>query len=366
MPSDPRSAVLRMPTGALVGIALLGASFCAGLAGCDRRSPADLDLYVFQGGAMGTTYTVKVVCAASAMYAGREGAIEQAIGAALIYVDDAMSTYKPDSELSRFNQYRGTEPYPLSPATFTVFSIAQQISVYTNGAFDVTVGPLVNAWGFGAEKPAGLPTDAEIASILTRVGYQKLHLDSASQSVTKAVPDLYCDLSSVAEGFAVDEIAHSLDALGCTDYMVELGGEVRTRGLNQLRQPWHIGIQRPDLPDRHAAGEIALVSNVSLSTSGDYRKSKVAPDGTRYTHHIDPATGRPVQSSLASVSVIHPECAIADALSTALMVMGTDRAYQFAMGQGIAAYLIVHTEEGGYSVLVTPSFQAYLGTAPQS
>jgi len=307
-------------------------------------------------------WDVKLVCSAGEMYSGREETIQHTIQSRLDRIDSLISTYKPDSELSRFNRGKVTAHFHVSPETFAVFALSQQMSIQTNGAFDVTVGPLVNAWGFGSAKPAHPPTDAEIAALMPLVGHAKLTLDAAASTVSKANPDMYCDLSSLGDGFGSDEVARALDGLGCANYRIDVGGEIRTKGTNARTLPWHIGIQQPDVLE-NAAGEVVLVSGESVSTSGDYRKYEETPDGRRLTHIIDPSTGRPISHALASATVIGSDCATADGYSTAIMVLGPEKGYQLALEKGLAAYLLVHNGQGGFTALATPSFSRYATTA---
>jgi thiamine biosynthesis lipoprotein len=264
-----------------------------------------------------------------------------------------MSAFRTDSELWRFNAHASPRPFALSAATFAVFAQAREVSAATGGAFDITVAPAVDAWGFGPGGNRRVPAAEDIAPLAPRIGWSMLALDTSARTVAKARPDLRADLSGIAKGFGVDRAAQALDALGLAGYMIEAGGEVRTRGRNSEGEPWRIGIERPDaVPQR--AHFIVPLAGQSIATSGDYRIWFVR-DGRRYCHEIDPRTRMPIPSGLASVSVVAPECAYADAMATALIVMGADEGFAFAQANGIAAHFIVRTG-GGFRDIATDAF----------
>jgi len=338
----------------------LVAALAIGACGDPRPAPPpSAKVFAFEGGTMGTTYTVKVVV--PAMTAAERAAAHDAIRAALDAVDESMSTYKPDSELSRFNRHVGGVPFRLSAETIRVFLLAQEVSDATHGAFDVTVGPLVNAWGFGPIRQASRPTDAELEAIRARVGYRKLVIDAAALTITKTRPDTYADLSAIAKGFGVDQVARALDARGLENYMAEVGGEVRVKGRNAAGIPWQVGIERPEATPRQAHLVVPM-SNLSMATSGDYR-NYFEQDGRRYSHEIDPTTGYPIRHSLASVTVLATECALADAYATALLVLGPEKGYALAAEKGLAAYFIVRRPDGSFGERQTPAFAALRGDA---
>lgn len=304
-----------------------------------ERRAGGPDLCVFTGATMGTTFVVKVLA---------EPAIEDlnalglAIQAAVDDVDAKMSTYKPVSELSRFNRHRSEEPFPVSPETAEVFRIALEISRQSGGAFDVTVGPLVNAWGFGPDaRPATPPDDEMLARLRESVGYQHLAIDEQNRLIKKN-PDLYCDLSGVAKGYATDRAAQAIEKHGGMNYMVEVGGEIRVRGHNATGTPWRIAIEKPVTGSgRDSYQQVLSLEETALATSGDYRNYYVE-NGQRLSHTIDPRTGRPIAHGLASVSVLHPACAWADAYATAIMALGPEDGYAFALEHKITALLIIH------------------------
>lgn len=281
----------------------------------------------------------------------------RAVAKALEDIDERMSTYREDSELSRFNRHPGTDPFPVSAETAEVFRIALAVSEQSDGAFDITVGPLVNAWGFGPDPEGPPPDDAAIAVLRERVGWRLVSVD-AENRLTKTRPDVYCDLSAVAKGYAVDKAAEALERRGVEHYMVEVGGEVRARGSNPKGGSWRIGVERPQYGGR-SVQEVVLLGSGALATSGDYRNFRMV-DGKRFSHTIDPKTGKPIEHSLASASVLHPSCAWADAYATALMVLGPEAGRAFAEKQGLAVSLLVHDGQDSFDALNTPAFDAAL------
>ncbi|MCC6143533.1 MAG: FAD:protein FMN transferase [Candidatus Hydrogenedentes bacterium] len=317
-------------------------------AGCGPSGPAE---HLFSGPTMGTEYHVKVI--ADLGPEAREK-LDGLVADTLAGVNGLMSTYDPKSELSRFNQWASTDPFALSDETAEVFRIALEVSRQSGGAFDVTVGPLVNAFGFGPDESPQPPDDGTLASLRERVGYTMLTLDGTR--ISKARPDIYCDLSAVAKGYGVDVVANMLEAQGYGRYMVEVGGEVRAKGMNLRGQPWQIAVEKP-IEDGRALQRIVSVEDQGLATSGDYRNF-YTKDGQRYAHTIDPTTGRPVEHGIASASVLHKSCAWADAYATALMVLGAEKGIDLAREQGLAVLLISHTPEGGFAEVSTPAFDA--------
>lgn len=310
---------------------------------------------------MGTTYTVKVV-SEKAPLPRHQRALENLVELQLESVDEKMSTYREDSELSRLNRWQDNEPFPLSVATYTVLRHAQEISGLTGGAFDVTVGPLVNAWGFGPGGERGPPADEEIERLRRHVGFQKLELDEVSRSARKRDSQLYLDLSAIAKGYAVDRVAEALEGEGWTNYMVEVGGEIRTGGSNASGRAWQIAVARPVAGARELHRVLPL-SNLSLATSGDYR-NYYELEGRRVSHEIDPRTGYPVRHRLASVSVLDPLCVRADGLATGLMVLGPEDGYALAEERDIPAlFFIRERNEDVFREKASPALETWLGTA---
>ena len=306
------------------------------------------------GSTMGTTWSVVLRGEGHTrddLLAARESIAER-----LATVDRLMSTWEVDSELSRFNRHALPAPFTLSSETLYVLELARSVSQRTGGAFDVTVGPLVAAWGFGAEArvPGRGPDAAELEELRARVGYGRLTIDSENQTASKARVDLQCDLSAIAKGYGVDSVARALDGLGWEAYLVEVGGEVRVRGERPRGGPWQVGIERPDETERAVQGIVPL-TDLSMATSGDYRIFYEV-EGERRSHIVDPRTGRPVTHNVASVSVVHREAALADAWATALTVLGPDQGFALAESEGLGAYFLVRTGPDRFAARATSHF----------
>lgn len=322
-----------------------------------RPAPSDSapELLTFGGPVMGTRFLVKVV--------GRPPrdaeSLEREIGRCLDEIDRLMSTYRPDSELSRFNRFDRTEWFPVSEPTARVIAEAVRVGDLTGGALDVTVGPLVDLWNFGPERRPGdrVPSPQELDRARERIGYDRLDVRLAPPAVRKKKPDLSVDLSAIAKGFAVDAVADLLERRSIEHYMVEVGGEVRARGRNPRGRPWQIAVEVP-LEGLRAIQRVVPVSGSALATSGDYR-NYFEVEGVRYSHILDPRTGRPIRHELASASVLAPTCIEADALATGLMVLGPEAAFELAEREGLAVLLIIRTR-GGFAERMTPRMEAAL------
>jgi thiamine biosynthesis lipoprotein len=332
---------------------LAGALGAATLAGCGRGARGEL---AFSGETMGTTYHVKV--APTRLGESRIVALQAAVNAAFERVERAMSLHRADSELVRFGRHHAAAPFALSRDLFGVLAAAQEVSVLSGGAFDVTVAPLVASWGFGPDGRHGVPERAELLARRRAVGYRALRLDAATRSATKAHASVSADLNGIAKGYGVDLAAQALEAQGIEHYLVEAGGEVRARGMNADGRAWQIGIERPDaLPPR--AQFIAPLTDGAMATSGDYR-IYFERDGRRYCHEIDPARAAPIDHGLASVTVVAGDCMRADALATALIVLGPDAGHALAQAHGIAAYFI-RRRDGTLHDRMTSAFAALGG-----
>jgi len=295
------------------------------------------------GPTMGTTFNVKVVT--DDLTETHRERLTQLVRDVLDGVDEHMSTYRPESEIEEFN--RGdTQPFAASQDLLEVVAEAQRVARLTGGAFDITVGPLVEIWGFGPSGVTETPSDEKLQELMGVTGYQQLELDIEGGTMSKAREDCRIDLSAIAKGFAVDLVAAILDREPYSDYMVEVGGEVRTCGRSGAGEVWRIGIERPDARERLVHDAIPL-ADLSLATSGDYRNF-VVRDGVRISHTIDPRTGRPISHNLASVSVIHASCMTADALATALEVLGPDEGFALAERQDIPALFLIRVRDGAF------------------
>lgn len=317
---------------ALAGLVLSGLALAGCTGGQDRLPSAD-----FGGAAMGTRWNVSLVAPPDGL---DMTALEAEVASLLEELEQSMSTYRADSELSRFNAAKSTAWIDTSAALCAAVAQAQAISRQTGGAFDVTVGPLVNLWGFGPEAVRPEPPDAaHIAVTMAAVGHDKLDADCERPALRKAVPNLYVDLSAFAKGIAVDQAAALLERRGIENFMVELGGEIRLAGVNADNGLWRIAIEQP-LPEARAVQAIIGLSDAAVATSGDYR-NYFEHGGKRYSHTLDPRSGRPVDHAAASVTVVADTAALADAMATALLVLGPTEGLRFADGHGLAAYFLV-------------------------
>lgn len=311
---------------------------------------------------MGTTWQVSLVSPPAAA-----ADLDREITAVLDRVDAAMSTWRADSALARFNRNRQTGPQKLPRELLHVVAAALDLAEKSDGAFDPTVLPLVDLWGFGPSGTrAGVPAEAEIERALARTGWQRLTLDRAAGTLAKSDPDLQIDLSAIAKGYGVDAVAARLLELGCRDWLVEVGGEVRCSGSNVQGGPWRIGIDRPEpmAPPGRRIEQVVELSGLALATSGDYRNFRDF-DGRRFSHTIDPRTGRPVEHALASVSVIAADCMHADGLATAISVLGPEKGWEFAAGlDGVEVLLVSRNEDGSLSERMSDGFRAFLAAPP--
>ncbi len=337
----------------------------AGLFICGCNPSADTDehllknapeasIYEISGPIMGSSYHIKVVLTPDVQLLED---LRIGVKDALNRVDRLMSTYKPDSEISRFNVSPQNEWFQVSADTFEVIALGQSISSTSEGFYDMTVGPLVNSWGFGPTgKPVKVPDEAQLQAGLVRVGFNFLKLDSKSSAISKTA-DIYLDLSSIAKGYAVDVVANYLEQQGVENYLVEVGGEIRALGYKPHNESWRLAIESPTVEQR-SVFKVVELTNGGLATSGDYR-NYYENNGIRYSHTINPFTGKPVQHQLTSVSVVRPTSAEADAMATMFMVMGTERGFQFAVENRIAAYFIFRNGSG-FKSKSTLQFEKYL------
>ncbi len=309
------------------------------------------ELTTFEGATLGTDFTVHIV--GTALSEAETAAASEAIRGELDEVDQLMSTWKDNSELSRLNRAPVGVPFSLSVETVSVLQRAAVIYGASQGAFDVTVAPLVRAWGFGAGAEAQPPSAADLATLRLSVGQDKLEL--GADAATRLSEGLHIDLSAIAKGWAVDEVSLALSRLGHSNHMVEVGGEVRASGTNASGQPWRIAIEQPSMA-RRTVNHVVGLNNLSMATSGDYRNFREF-DGKRISHTIDPRTGRPVEHTLASVSVVAPTCVDADGWATALMVLGPEAGLARAEAEGLAAYFLVRTEDN-FESHATSAFEA--------
>lgn len=295
-------------------------------------------IHLISGETMGTTWSVKLVDLPSGVTLTN---VREDIELLLESINRQMSTYRPDSDLSRFNQAEAGS-WQVLPADFwRVVRYSLQLAEDTNGAFDPTVGPLVNLWGFGPDPKRDEPPAAvQLAAVQARTGYQRLGLRESDQSLLQP-GDAYVDLSAVAKGYAVDKVADLLLGIGVENLLVEIGGELRAHGAKPAGQPWKVAIEKP-LPGVREVAHVIAMNNIAIATSGDYRNFFQVGE-RRYSHIIDPRTGYPVNHKVLSVSVLHPRCTEADALATALTVMGAEEGMAWAEARQLAVLFMVQS-----------------------
>ena len=336
-----------------VGAALLAASL---LGGCAGTPPVT----TLRGQTMGTLWTVKLVVPAGAkvddLQRGVQGEVDRVVA--------QMSTYEPESDLSRFNRAPAGSWQTLPPEFFGVLDYALQLAHDTGGAYDPTVGPLVNLWGFGPGTHAhAVPGDADVAAARLRVGWDKLQLDRARHRALQP-GGVYVDLSSIAKGFGTDQVSRWLDRAGIDDYLVDISGELRARGARPGGAGWQVAVEKPgaaagaaDRPEQMQ--RVLTLRNRSIATSGDYRHF-FEDDGRFYSHHIDPRTARPVEHRIASVTTVADDCMQADANGTAMMVLGPDAGMAYAEQHGLAVLFLLH-DGAGFRERMSTAFTALVG-----
>lgn len=319
-----------------MGIMLLTLSSCS-----DSAPDSRPDLQSFHGPTMGTSYNITYVQTSAPATLSE---LQAGVDAVLAELNQSMSTYIADSELNRFNDTSGHDWVTVSAPLFSVIKQAKEISRLTSGAFDISVGPLVDLWGFGPTPgDEKIPTARQLSVVKSRIGYQAIELDNRQHRIRKTSPRRL-DLSAIAKGYATDMVAEYLDRKGIKAYLVEIGGEVRLKGNKPNGDSWRIAIETPVSGQREAQRIVSL-SNTSIATSGDYR-NYFELDGQRYSHTIDPASGYPVQHRLASVTVITESCTRADGFATAMMVLGVEKSLTLAEQQKLAVLLLEKSAQG--------------------
>lgn len=281
-------------------------------------------------------------------------ALREEIDAALDDVNARMSIWDESSEISRFNRFQGLEKFPISPEFTEVVQSALAYSQMTDGAFDPTVKPLVEHWGFGPEDDT-----TPIEEIMPSVGWQKLR--AGKNFLIKTHTKVQLDLAAIAKGYGVDRVADVLRKNGHRNFIVEIGGEIVAEGTNRSGKPWRVGIESPEASGKAFGSEIFQtleLSGQAMATSGDYRNFQTREDGTRYSHIIDPHTGYPAQSDVAAVTVVAAHCMDADAVATALCVMGSDKGFQWLENHPeFQAFFILHSPDGqSFSSKATAAF----------
>ncbi|PKH08217.1 FAD:protein FMN transferase [Moritella sp. Urea-trap-13] len=331
---------------------LAAIAISATILGC---SEPQLTNSTFKGQTMGTFYDIKV--AHFPLTTSEQSSIHAEIDRLLEQVNEQMSTYRSHSELSRFNLSPAVKDFPVSEDTAKVVAESIRIHEITSGAFDVTLGPLVNLWGFGPENlPQQKPTTKMIKAALSRVGIQ--HISNTKHTLSKDIDSLYVDLSGIAKGYGADVIAEYLTSLGIENYIVGLGGDLRARGINANNLGWQIAIEKASTTE-HSVQHVVAVGDNAIVTSGSYRNYYDLND-ERFSHTIDPITGQPAQHNLVSVTVIHPSAMTADGFATAFMAMGEEQAMILARQKKLAVYMIYKSGDDFkevYTEAFSPFFQ---------
>ncbi len=311
-------------------------------------------LHSIEGFTMGTTYSIKINN--NDLDNENTAKLKKEVDSVLAEINREMSTYQADSEITLFNKSEDTTWTEVSKDFVRVIKLAQKISNKSGGAFDVTVGPLVNLWGFGPGNSRRIvPLEKEITKAKKAIGYKYLQVND-SLGIKKNIPQLYIDLSAIAKGYGVDKISEFLLARGYNNHLVEIGGEVRTAGVNHKNNKWQIGVQTPD--NTNSIQKVLNISDIAVATSGDYR-NYFEKDGIRYSHTIDSRSGKPITHKLASVSVMNSSCGAADAYATAIMVLGPEEGYSFAIENKLDVMLIIKSGSS-FKVKTTPGFEKYL------
>ena len=317
------------------------------LAGCGGRE----EYLGFRGETMGTNYTIS--------YREEPGCELQQddIDSLLRAINNKMSTYQADSELSLLNQKQSPGEYPISPELSFVLRAAELVWHQTNGAFDVTIGPLINLWGFGPSEVVSEPTISEQDHVKSRIGMVNLAL--GRDSLVKKQQDIYVDLSAIAKGYAVDRLSDFLEGRGCSDHLVDIGGEARLQGNNAFGEPWRIGIEKPH-GGRDRVQRVLRLSDIGIATSGNYRNFRDSQSG-RISHVMDPRSGMPSSSRVASATVLHKSTMMADAYATSLMVLGYEQGMLLAKEEKIAVYMILEEPSGRFEERYNDRMRKYMG-----
>jgi len=322
------------------------------LAGCEKHRP----VIQLIGATMGTQYSITIVNPGEIQQEALETSIEALLGS----ISAVMSTYDPESELSLMNQNASREWIKISDSLHDVLQTAVAVAEASGGAFDVSVGPLVNLWGFGPDREATVvPDPSAVANASEQVGTDKFEIKANPRALRKRHPEVYIDLSGIAKGYAVDRLAMFLHKNKYEDFLVDIGGELRAAGLNQNGRAWRIGIENPMTEGREIGQTIAL-TNTALASSGNYR-NYFESDGVRYGHTIDPKTGAPTQHRLASVTVLHSTAMLADAWATALMSMGFGAGLKVANEHELAALFFV-AEADNWNSHATRAYDIAVGS----
>ena len=331
-------------------LCICGAALLMALFWYVQRASQPQPPVAFSGATMGTSYTVKLAGLPADVYLDE---LRDEVAQTLAGIDGRMSTYRPDSEISRLNRFQRVEWFPVSEETALVIDEALRIGQLTGGAFDVTVGPLVDLWNFGPGDNQGqdgkdqdktVPTADALSLARSRTGCNNLEVRLSPPAVRKRLAGLRVDLSGVAKGYAVDRVAEHIESRGVTSYMVEVGGEIKTKGHKRSGRPWQIAVESPS-DDSRTVQKVIPLTDSAMATSGDYR-NYFEKDGVRYSHIIDPRSGYPVSHRMASATVVDASCMRADALATALMVLGPEEGLELAAREELPVLLLMKSDTG--------------------
>lgn len=326
------------------------------LTACDKIFPIKVDQ--FYGQTMGTSYSVSISGLPSNI---SKNELKDGIHSILEDINQKMSTYREDSDISRINNSELNQWVEISKETYEVIKEGLIIAELSDGAFEMTIGPVVNLWGFGPEnQPEQVPESDEIKTALQKIGPGFIQLHE-SQYKIKKTGDIYLDLSAIAKGYAVDRVANYLLGKGIENALIEVGGELKSIGQKKPDRLWRVAIEAPT-ENLRSVHKVIEIKNAGLATSGDYR-NYFEVDGRRYSHTLDPKTGYPINHKLASVSVIASDCMLADALATALLVLGEEKGKEFAKKNDISAYFIIKTKDG-FKEFYSGAFNQYVIKEP--
>lgn len=309
------------------------------------------DVTKLQGETMGTTWHVTIVRAEDINTSLDSIFLRRLIETELQKINQQFSTYIRDSEVSQFNASNSTQPFNVDKEIVHVIQAAQMISEDTQGAFDISVAPLVELWGFGGQNNSNFevsvskPPQSAILKSLKNNGYQHLKAKENPPQIIKNIPNLKIDLSAIAKGYSVDKLAELIEGQGFNRYLVEIGGEIKVKGHNSRGELWRIAIEKP-VSNAQISQQIISLKDISVATSGDYH-NYFEENGVRYSHTIDPKTGRPVTHRLASVTVLHESAMMADGLATAIMVLGEEKGLLFAEQKELQVYMIIRRDASG-------------------
>ncbi len=308
-----------------------------GLTGCDRQQDIQ-----FSGAAQGTTYTLKLAAVDSHF---TKASLQAEVDKILADIDSKMSNYRDDSEISHINQQHTTEWITISPEITELLTISKTVFQKSKGCFDLTVKPIFDLWGFSKHENR-VPTPDEIQATLKHVGMQALEIDAPNNKIRKRDPLLAIDLSAIAQGYSVQALAKYMEQQGINNYLIEIGGEMKAKGIKSNQQPWKVAIQKP-IPNSsniHRILEIKEQQGTAIMTAGTYRNF-FEDHGQAYSHILDPRTGRPVTHQLLSVTVLHDDPTWADAWDTALLCMGETEAEQLAEAEQLKVLLIYQQDK---------------------